>query len=131
MIPELLAEYYMVKRGCNLIQAWRLIYGSIIATAYYVEFLIICIPFLVKYQARILYHRKVLIYLHTFFMIFWFRIVKHSTKEIEDRNALCEVNTETESSVNASVKNLVFLNKLQLIIIFYMIFIKDPKLDEF
>ena len=39
LIPELLTEYYMVKRSCNYNQASRFIYGSVLPTTHHVELL--------------------------------------------------------------------------------------------
>ena len=39
LIPELLTEYYMVKRSCNYNQPSRFIYGSVLPTTHHVELL--------------------------------------------------------------------------------------------
>ena len=39
LIPELLTEYYMIKRSCNYNQASRFIYGSVLPTTRHLELL--------------------------------------------------------------------------------------------
>ena len=66
-------------------------------------------------------------FIHNWKALNIFRPVKERGKI----DALCEINTQPKCFVYVSLKSSMITNKLQLTIIFRMIFIKEPELEKF